>query len=342
MAEQSSIEWTDHTFNPWSGCTKVAPECQHCYAEVNYSVKMRGVQWGPNGNRVLAADSMWKQPLKWNRQAEVDGVRRRVFCASLADVFEDWEGPILNAKSKVLVHSDNGWIPEDNEQAESCSRVTMDDIRSRLFELIDATPNLDWQLLTKRPANVMGMWRPRSNPDCKRCCGDGCDPEEWQGRHPMFMDPDPCRECCYRHNVWMGTSAGCQSTADNNIPALLKCRNLSPVLFVSCEPMLSKVDLIGWLHESNCPIIDESICTCCSNGEPRLDWVIVGGESGPHARPMDGDWVRNIQHQCQLAYVPFFFKQWGGTNKKMTGRILDGRTWDEFPNVHTSTTIPVT
>jgi protein gp37 len=87
MAENSNIEWTNHTFNPWSGCTKVSPACDHCYAEVNYSVKMRGVKWGKYGNRIIASDSMWNQPLVWNRKAEAEGVRKRVFCASLADVF---------------------------------------------------------------------------------------------------------------------------------------------------------------------------------------------------------------------------------------------------------------
>jgi protein gp37 len=96
MAANSAIEWTDHTFNPWRGCTKVHAGCTNCYAEVNYSVKMHGVKWGPNGTRVKLSHAGWKEPLKWNREAEAAGERRRVFCASLADVFEDWQGPILH------------------------------------------------------------------------------------------------------------------------------------------------------------------------------------------------------------------------------------------------------
>lgn len=88
MAENTEISWCHHTFNPWSGCTKVSEACDICYAEVNYSVKMRGVKWGKFGNRIIKAESGWKEPLKWNRIAEAIGERRRVFCASLADVFE--------------------------------------------------------------------------------------------------------------------------------------------------------------------------------------------------------------------------------------------------------------
>lgn len=114
MAENSEIQWTDHTFNQWSGCTKIAPECANCYAAVNYSVKMRGVEWGPQGNRIVAAESMWNQPVKWNDKAATEAAvrenagfpieRPRVFCASLADVFEDWQGPMLDSKKQSLLH----------------------------------------------------------------------------------------------------------------------------------------------------------------------------------------------------------------------------------------------
>lgn len=127
MAENSKIEWTTHTFNPWRGCTKVSAGCANCYAETlsHRNPKALGV-WGDNGTRVVASDAMWREPVKWNRLAGEAGERHRVFCASLADVFED--RPELVA-----------W-------------------RQGLFELIDTTPNLDWLLLTKRPENILQMW----------------------------------------------------------------------------------------------------------------------------------------------------------------------------------------
>lgn len=114
MAATSGIQWTDATFNPWSGCSKVSPACASCYAETNYSVNMRGVKWGPNGNRIVKAESGWREPLKWDRDAVKAGVRRRVFCASLADVFEDWKGPMLASNREPLWHSGDGktwWEP---------------------------------------------------------------------------------------------------------------------------------------------------------------------------------------------------------------------------------------
>jgi len=139
MAENSKIEWTDHTFNPWMGCTKVSPACKNCYAERDMDHRYGKVQWGPNGTRVKTSVDNWRKPLRWNRDAQEKGVRYRVFCASLADVFEDWDGP-------MLTHT--------GEQYE----LTMAGVRRELFQLIDNTPNLDWLLLTKRPENITELW----------------------------------------------------------------------------------------------------------------------------------------------------------------------------------------
>lgn len=131
MGQNSAIEWTHHTFNPWRGCTKVSDGCKHCYAETMSSRNpaVLGV-WGPRGARVVAAESYWRQPIKWNAEAERAGERRRVFCASLADVFEAAE-----------TMPDREWAKVDRA-------------RSRLFELIATTPGLDWLLLTKRPQHI--------------------------------------------------------------------------------------------------------------------------------------------------------------------------------------------
>ena len=255
MSEKSAIEWTDHTFNPWWGCTKVSQGCKHCYAETQ-SNRFNKAEWGPTGVRIKTGAANWKQPLKWNKQAKKQGTRYRVFCASMADVFEDkLDQPELN------------------------------DWRRDLFQLIINTPHLDWQLLTKRPENVNRM--------IERATGFS-DSEMWF--HAA-------------RNVWIGTSVENQETADERILHLLHIP--AAVRFLSVEPLLETVAVyLQGLH-----------------------WVIVGGESGRGARPMHPDWVRSIRDQCTAAGVPFFFKQWGGVNKKETGRELDGREWDEFPKV---------
>lgn len=138
MAENSKIEWTDHTFNPWMGCTKVSPACQNCYAERDMDHRYGKVAWGPKGTRVLTSEANWRKPLRWEREARETGKPLRVFCASLADVFEDWGGNLLNSKGVPVFNM--GWV------------------RKRLFKLIESTPNLIWLLLTKRPENIRQFW----------------------------------------------------------------------------------------------------------------------------------------------------------------------------------------
>lgn len=176
--EGSKIEWCDHTFNPWMGCTKVSEGCKHCYAEDMMDKRYGKVKWGPQGKRVRTSAANWKKPLAWNRKAEQEGRRYRVFCASLADVFED--------KKEV-----EQW-------------------RFDLFRLIEATPNLDWLLLTKRIENVMKMIR-----------------HDWGEQLP--------------HNIWIGISVENQEQADKRIPELLKIP--AKVRFLSMEPLLGAVQI---------------------------------------------------------------------------------------------------
>ena len=251
MGKQTKIEWTHHTFSPWRGCTKVSPGCAHCYAETmsKRNPAVLGV-WGDRGTRVIAAESYWRQPLKWNAAAAKAGERRRVFAASLADVFED--------------------------RPELCSP------RQRLFHLIGQTPNLDWLLLTKRPENVGPL---------------GVRQQLW---YPQDGLP---------RNVWLGTSVEDQACADERIPHLL--RTPAAVRFLSVEPLLGPVDLNpAWLScdnaETVCPACGEIACDCGS-----IDWVIIGGESGPQARPCRVSWIRSLVEQCQIASVPVFVKQLG-------------------------------
>ena len=318
MAEVTKISWTDATFNPWQGCVKVSPACRHCYAERD-TKRFGKVRWGQSGTRVLTSEAYWKKPLKWNRDAQSAGVRKRVFCASLADVFEDWEGRVRQTKGKTLVHTSCGWQEEVTEQHEGCSRVTINDCRKRLFHLIDATPNLDWLLLTKRPENILRMWVPYF-------------PGGYIAEAGSMNQEGP------RKNVWLGTSVENQVYADKRIPELLKCRHLAPVLFLSCEPLLGPVDLME-IHERT--ETGDRFYSAMGTGSPegaKIDWVIAGGESGPDARPTDADWLRSLRDQCVENDVPFHFKQWGEfdqngvrSGKKAAGNTMDGVLHLEFP-----------
>jgi protein gp37 len=261
MAQNSNIEWTHHTFNPWRGCTKVSQGCKHCYAETLSKRNPAALgQWGPKGQRVIAAESYWQQPLKWDKAAKAAGERHRVFCASMADVFEGPES--MPAESWPLVEA----------------------ARARLFALIEATPNLDWLLLTKRPQHIL--------PTLKRIRHHWAISErEWPGLRTG--------------NVWLGTSVEDQATADERIPHLLSIP--AKVRFLSMEPLLGPVDL------TRIPVDGGDVCAL-RGAQPAyrpINWVIVGGESGANARPMHPQWVRDLRDQCEGAGVPFFFKQWG-------------------------------
>ena len=324
----SKIEWTDYTFNPWRGCAKVHAGCANCYAEVNYSVKMHGVKWGTEsqgGTRVRLSDQGWRDPLAWNRKAaegecpacnggrkvethesgygyavcercngtrNIGPHRRKVFAASLADVFEDWDGGIVDHKGRQLFIEEKSILgarvctADDRMTGHPSVRpLTMDDLRRDLFALIDATPHLDWLLLTKRPENVSRMWLPHP---------DGGANED---------------EALYRHNVGLGTSVSLQEHADKQIPELLKCRDLCPVLFVSAEPLLEPIEVHQYLHVDSAP--ECRVCGDIACDHTYLDWIIAGGESGPNARPCNVQWIRSIRDQCSAAGVACFVKQLG-------------------------------
>lgn len=253
MAAKTRIEWTHHTFNPWHGCTKISPGCANCYAETRDGRHLYEPvdHWGPGAPRMRLSAEYWMQPYKWNRAAQKAKERRRVFCASMADIFEV-EAP-------------------QQEQR-------------RLWPLIEGTPDLDWQLLTKRPERILEVI-----------------PAPWRESPPA--------------NVWYGTSI-------ENADYVWRVRALrevpAAVRFLSVEPLLGPIP--------NLPL-------------DGIGWVIVGGESGSGARPMQPAWARQIRDQCAAAQVPFFFKQWGqfdahGTyypDKADIPAVLDGREWRQFP-----------
>jgi protein gp37 len=273
LGKSTAIEWTDHTFNPWWGCTKISPACDHCYAEA-WDKRTGGSHWGSHANRRTFGDKHWMEPLRWDRAAAAAGTRRRVFCASMADVF-------------------------DNAAPEGAL--------DRLWQVVRTTRWLDWQLLTKRPQNIRKML-----------------PPDWGRGYG---------------NVWLGTTTENQEEADRRIPHLILVT--ARVRFLSCEPLLGPILLRpDWFHGN-------------------LHWIIAGGESGPRARPSNPEWFRSLRDQCASSGLAFHFKQWGtwrpetgqhvcstkriqleGASgveclvhggKKVSGRELDGRTWDDLP-----------
>jgi protein gp37 len=257
MAENSKIEWCDHTFNPFIGCTKVSPGCDNCYAEQLMDKRMHKVQWGAGKPRVRTSAANWREPQKWNAaHAEFfakHGRRQRVFCASLADVF-------------------------DNEVPRQW--------RQDLFDLILATPNLDWLLLTKRIGNAAKMLQ-----GVAECRGTMMDANDRYVPLP---------------NVWIGATIVNQEEADRDVPKLLETP--AAVRFLSMEPLLGPVDLCS------VPLPDGDMLGLAldsQGAQAGIDWVIVGGESGLGARPMSVRWARALRDQCAAAGVPFLFKQWG-------------------------------
>ncbi|MBW6524461.1 phage Gp37/Gp68 family protein [Sphingomonas sp. RHCKR47] len=291
MAENSAIEWTDHTFNPWEGCQKVGPGCDHCYAETRNARFGGGTapNWGPGAPRRRTSHANWRKPLQWQADAAAfhaeHGRRQRVFCASLADVFD-------NAVN-------GAW-------------------RVDLASLILATPDLDWLLLTKRIGNAAGMLR------------------------DMFGRDVPA-------NLWLGATIVNQDEADRDIPKLLATGG-PRIRFLSMEPLLGPVDLTQ-VRDGYVDALRgiEGGGTSTLRMVNEVDWVIVGGESGPGARPMHPDWLIGLRDQCEAAGTPFLFKQWGEhlpvhvdkvthsgiefrrIGKKAAGRRLHGVQHDGVP-----------
>lgn len=274
MGEVTGISWTDHTFNAWWGCARVSPGCEHCYAETLATVRRKLAIWGVDAERKPMSEAYWRAPVTWNRNAEAAGVRRRVFCSSMADVFE--------------------LPPERNVQAHAVQTAA----RERLWKLIGETPWLDWQLLTKRPENVRKL-APWATPG-----GPGTGP--WPG------------------NVWVGTTVEDQKRAEERLAWLVEIP--SAVRFVSAEPLLEAIDLENvepfYVKEARrragpfAPSYHLNVLNGHAKGpdemtDLRVNWVIVGGESGAGARPFALDWARSIVAQCQAAKVACFVKQLG-------------------------------
>lgn len=262
MSENTKIEWADHSWSPWRGCTKISPGCANCYAETlaKRNPAVLG-QWGKGAPRVLAKN--WNDPVKWQKRTAMDMPRPRVF-PSLCDWLDE-EVPVE-------------WL-------------------GRFLHLIHETPSLDWLLLTKRPE----LFR-------KRLEALGNSELPWSSYGGSWISGTPPT------NVWFGVSVEDQTRANKRIPLLLDIP--AKLRWMSVEPLLGPISFDGWRLEWLAPFHET---TPMLERTPRVDWVVVGGESGPNARPCNTEWIRNIVRECQAASVPAFVKQlgsvpfWNGT-----------------------------
>lgn len=332
MAETSTIEWTDATWNPVTGCTLVSEGCRHCYAAQLAATRLKthpsreglarlNAQGEAKFTGEVRLNEQWlDEPLRWQRP-------RRIFVCAHGDLFHE---------------------------------AVPDEWIDRVFAVMALAPRHTFQVLTKRPERMRDYMARRDNRDrvpaldyavLMACTGRWSTPAiDLRGGWPL-------------PNVWLGTSVEDQATADARIPALLDTPAV--VRFVSAEPLLGPVSLVDRDPIRLATGVDarpeNRVYVSLLRGwglgphrRPGLDWVIVGGESGRNARPMHPDWARSLRDQCVDAGVPFFFKQWGaflpagqsladGTTwvgdpgfslhgtKRLTGRSLDDQTWDQMP-----------
>jgi protein gp37 len=240
VGEKTNIAWTTSTFNPWIGCTKVSPGCNNCYAE-SLNHRWGDDNWGKGKPRRITADANWKKPLQWNREASGGGERYMVFCGSLCDVMDD-EAP--------------------------------EGARERLWDLINRTPNLTWQLLTKRPQ-----------------------------RYSRYLPAE------FKFwNVWLGASAENQANYNLRWPILaaqrIRYAGLIPV-FISYEPALGPLKIANNKLDEGVP-----------------DWLICGGESGTHRRPMEQSWAEDVKFECKENGVAFFMKQLSARTPEQGAQLI--------------------
>ena len=311
MADKTQIEWAQATWNVVTGCSRVSrgcggPDGGGCYAERWAATRLRH---HPSRQGLTDRNGRWTgevrlntdwigQPLRWQQP-------RKIFVAAHGDLFHE--------------NVPDAWI-------------------DLVFAVMALSQRHVFQVLTKRPERMRDY-----------ALGANFRPAHLissylvYGEHPSIAITEPDRQLMAQSgmewhasgsaarlaklplpNVWLGTSAEDQPTADERIPPLLETP--AAIRWISAEPLLGPVDIGEYLWTMDALGV-------LPRARPALDWVVAGGESGPGARPMNPAWARSLRNQCIGAETPFFFKQWGGRSSKSGGRELDGRTWDELPAV---------
>lgn len=282
MGAKSAIEWTDATWNPVTGCTKVSQGCKNCYAETWANRKMG--EFSKDKNRgftdIICHEDKLQIPLRWKKQ-------RKIFVNSMSDLFHE--------------------------------KVPFEFI-NEVYDIIARCPQHTFQILTKRPERALMYYR-QLGAMIKEA---GLDSVPTQSDNILdYVGGLP--------NIWLGVSVEDQKTADERIPILLQIP--AKVRWISAEPLLGKIDINSSMRKQK--------------GYADLDWVVVGGESGTKARPVNPDWIFKIRNDCKAAGVPFFFKQWGEyepyklygewqyhrSGKKKAGRSLCNEYFDEMPSI---------
>jgi len=273
MGKNSKIEWTHHTFNPWWGCVRLSPACKHCYAE-SWARRVGSNVWGSTAERRFFGDSHWNEPIKWNKEAGKARVRLRVFCASMGDIFE--KRPELNI-----------W-------------------RSRLWTLIDSTPELDWLLLTKRPDHVQSM-------------------VPWKSDWPQ--------------NVWLGTTVENQHWAEKRLPILVDIP--AKIRFISAEPLLGPLEISKWLDgHLDWVITGGESGPRARPSSPRWFKGLMQQcmkAAVPFHFKQWGDWAPEehgtfIENALKVRTSTVDGATMLRVGKKSAGRHLDGAIWDGVPN----------
>lgn len=303
MSEGTKIQWADDTWNPWRGCTKVSPGCKNCYAEIstpNRADRAKGLEmWGKGSPRIRAKD--FDAPLRWNKRPWVCDVHGNFFC-SHQEVNKLGE-PLCPICPDTTLHrrrvfslSLGDWLDDE---------VPIEWLADML-DVIRQCQNLDFLLLTKRPENCLPRLRDALNFHEERIGITTSRPltvwlHNWIGGHEVPP------------NIWLGVSVEDQTRADERIPKLLEVP--AKVRFISYEPALGPVSFA-----------DEWMCQDDHCSHARLDWIIVGGESGPKARPFNVEWARSTIEQCKAAGVACFVKQMGALLVTDDDNIFD---WDD-------------
>lgn len=314
----TTIEWTDSTWNPIVGCSKISEGCRNCYAinQAHRNAAMAAKM--PNPGRLAYYDGLTEKRgdrIEWTGQVRF--------------VPKALEVPIKTRKP-------TRWFV--NSMSDLFHESVTDEQLDRIFAVMAMTPQHTYQVLTKRPERMLEyLTKPCGYTDALMSCGIAYGRESLirQATLPWWSPSDDRGISFPLPNVWLGVTAENQKAADDRIPYLVQTP--AAIRFLSCEPLLEALDLSTWVHPRQSMTVGFSLVESVKVGDriscvSGIDWVITGAESGHGARPMNEDWVRGLRDQCVPAGVHFFYKQKLVGGHKVGLPELDGKVWAEFPS----------